>query len=80
MSYGLGGEGLSEQEAHEKLKARKEQLRKLMDDDDVAKYHNFHTANLFSRPSPAMFADCDIVVTVVARTQPPPHFLSPQMM
>ncbi|KIM81546.1 hypothetical protein PILCRDRAFT_89038 [Piloderma croceum F 1598] len=74
-SHGLGGEGRSKREAHEKLRARK---RNLTDDDDDVKYDKFHAVNLLSRPRPATFADCDIVVTAVARTQPPP--LSPHVL
>jgi hypothetical protein len=36
-SLGLGDEELDKREVHENLSARKEQLRKLVDDDDVVK-------------------------------------------
>jgi len=71
----LGSEGLSKWEAHEKLRVRKAQLRKLTDD---VKYDKFHATNLLSRPRPTTFANCDIVITVVACMQPPP--LSPHIL
>jgi hypothetical protein len=69
----LGSKGLDEREAREKLRARKEELRKLTDDDDVIKYDKYHAANLISRASPAM-PDRD-VVTVAAHA--PPHTTPP---
>jgi hypothetical protein len=88
-SHRLGGEKPGEQEACEKLRARKAELRKLAD-DDIIKYDEQHAANLLSRPSLTMFADHDIVITAVAHMQPHHHsisyqhhqiyFLPPQMM
>ena len=69
-SHRFGFEGPDEQ-AHKKLRARKDQLRQLADSDDVVKYDKFHTASLISRPSRMTF-DRDIVVTAVTRTQPTP--------
>jgi hypothetical protein len=48
-SHGFGSEGPDEQEAHKKLRVRKEELRKLTDDDDIIKHNKHHTANLLSR-------------------------------
>lgn len=72
MSCGLGSKGLDEWEVRKKLRARKEELKKLTDDDDVIKHDKHHAANLLSRPNPSMFANHDIIVTVVTHTQPPP--------
>ncbi|KIM91773.1 hypothetical protein PILCRDRAFT_884 [Piloderma croceum F 1598] len=69
---GLGSKGLDEREAHEKLRARKEELKKLEDDDDIIKHDKHHPTNLLSRPSPGTFADRDTIVTAVTRTQPSP--------
>ena len=46
--------------------------------EDVIKYNKFCTTNLLSRPSPTMYADCDIVVMPVPHMQLPPCFLAPQ--
>jgi hypothetical protein len=73
MSHRLGSEGLGKQEARKKLRARKEQLQKLADDDNVIKHDQHHAANLLSRPSPATYTDHDTVITAVAHTQPPPQ-------
>src|SRR6202047_1186078 len=59
---------LGEREAREKLRARKAELRKLADDDDIIKYDRYHAANLISRPSPGTL-DRDVVMVAV---QPPP--------
>jgi hypothetical protein len=72
-SHGFGFEGPDEREAHKKLRARKDQLRKLADSDNVVKYDKFHAVNLIPRPSPMMF-NCDVVVTAVTCTQPTPSF------
>jgi hypothetical protein len=72
MLSGLGSQGPDEREACEELRARKEELKKLADDDDIIKHDEHHAANLLSRPSPGTFADCDIIVTAVTRTQPSP--------
>jgi hypothetical protein len=75
-SHRSGNEGPGEQEAHEKLRARKEQLRKAADNNIVIKYDKFYAANLLSRPSPTPLIECDSTVTVIAHTQPPPPPLS----
>ena len=62
--------------AREKLRARKEQLKKAVDNDIVVKYDKFHAANLLSRPSPNPLIECDSTVTAVTHTQPPPPPLS----
>ena len=74
MSRGLGSKGPDEREVREQLRARKDELRKLADDDDIIKYDKHHAANLLSRPSPAVLADRDgdVVVTAVVHAQPPP--------
>ena len=46
MSHGLGVEDLSKWEAHEKLRARKKQLRKVTNYDVVVKYDKFHATNI----------------------------------
>jgi hypothetical protein len=73
MSHRLGSEKPGKQEAHKKLKARKAELRKFIDNDDVFKYDKNHVANLLSRTSPATLADCDhdIVITAIAHMQLP---------
>ena len=48
----LDGEKPGEQEAHEKLRVRKAELRKLTDDDHIVQYNKYHTANLLSRTEP----------------------------
>ena len=48
-SHGLGNEGPDEREAREKLRARKDELRKLANDDDDVKHDKYHAANLLSR-------------------------------
>ena len=48
-SHRLGSNGPDEREAREKLRARREQLRKFADDDDVIKHNKYHPANLLSR-------------------------------
>jgi len=70
-SHGLGSNGPDEREARKKLRARREQLRKLADDDDVIKHDKYHAANLLSRRNPAT-SDRDAIVTAAAHTRPPP--------
>jgi hypothetical protein len=52
----------------EKLSARKEELKKLTDDDNVIKHDKHHATNLLSRPSLGTFTDCDVIVTAVTHT------------
>ena len=63
-SCGLNSKGLDEREACEQLRARKDKLRKLVDDDDVIKHNKYHAANLISRLSPATL-DRDIITAAV---------------
>jgi len=74
-SHGLGSNGPDEWEAREKLRAQREQLRKLADDDDVIKHDKYYAANLLSRRNPAT-SDRDTVITAAAHTQPQPPPLS----
>jgi hypothetical protein len=71
-SHGSGDEGPGEQEARERLRARKDQLWKAADNDDVIKYDKLHAANLLSRPSPTLLVECDSTITAAAHAQPPP--------
>jgi hypothetical protein len=48
-SHRLGNEGPDKQEAREKLRARKDELRKLANDDDIVKHNKYHAANLLLR-------------------------------
>jgi hypothetical protein len=77
-SHGSDSKGPNEQEASEKFRARKEQLRKLADNDDVIKYDKYHAANLISRSRPTML-DCDVVATVAAHAQPPSLSINPHL-
>jgi hypothetical protein len=71
-SHGLGSKGPDEWEAHKKLRARKEELKKLTDNDDIIKHDKHHAANLLSRLSLDTFTDCDVIVTAVTCSRPPP--------
>jgi hypothetical protein len=64
----LNSKGPDKWEAYKKLRARKEELKELADDDDIIKHNKHHTANLLLRPSTATL-DCD-VVTVAVHAQP----------
>jgi hypothetical protein len=75
---GSDSKGPDEWEASEKLRAQKEQLRKLADNDDVIKYDKDHAANLISRSRPTML-DCDVVATVAAHAQPPSLSINPHL-
>jgi len=53
---------------HKKLRARKDELRKLVNDDDIIKYN---AANLLLRQNPTT-SNCNAVVTAVTHMEPPP--------
>jgi hypothetical protein len=74
-SRGLSSKEPDKWEVHEQLRARKDELRKLADDDDVSKHDKYHAANLISRLSPAML-DCDII-TVAVHAQPLSFSINP---
>jgi hypothetical protein len=76
-SRGSDNEGPGEQVAHEKLRMRKVELKKLADDDDIIKYDKHHATNLLSRPSPNPLIKCDSTVTAAAHAQLPPPPPSP---
>jgi hypothetical protein len=69
MSHGLGSKRPGELEAREKLRVWKDELRELVDNNDVIR-HKSTTPPLLSRPNPATFADCDrdVVITAIANT------------
>jgi hypothetical protein len=52
-SCGLGSKGPDEWEVHKKLRVRKEELKKLTDDDNIIKHDKHHATNLLLRHSNA---------------------------